>query len=103
MFERCYINRLAFCKYAKKNVDVYKKGSFCSTKRKKKNTVTTRIDSLDHDLSSDMCSQHLNQGFISEILNKSELRSGEFSCGVRVKSGNHILGDSKLRSDLFLH
>lgn len=50
-----------------------------------------------------MCSQHLDQGFISEILNKSELRSDEFSCGVRVKSGNHILGDSKLRSDLFLH
>lgn len=102
MFERCYINRLAFCKYAKKNVHVYKKCSFCSTKRKK-NTVTTRIDSFDHDLSSDMCSQHLNQGFISEILNKSELRSDEISYGVCVKSGNHILGDSKLRSDLFLH
>lgn len=80
-----YINRLAFCKYAKKkNLHVYKKCSFCSTKRKKKTTVTTRIDSFDHDSSSDMCSQHLNQGFISEILNKSELRSDEISYGVRL-------------------
>lgn len=87
----------------KKKCTRLQKGLFLFYKKEKKNTVTTRIDSLDHDLSSDMCSQHLNQGFISEILNKSELRSDEFSCGARVKSGNHILGDSKLRSDLFLH
>lgn len=103
MFERCYINRLAFCKYAKKKCTRLQKVLFLFYKKGGENTVTTRIDSFDHDLSSDMCSQHLNQGFISEILNKSELRSDEISYGVCVKSGNHILGVSKLRSDLFLH
>lgn len=86
-----------------KKMYTFTKSALFVLQKRKKNTVTTRIDSFDHDLSSDMCSQHLNQGFISEILNKSEFRSDEISYGVHVKSGNHILGDSKLRSDLFLH
>lgn len=48
----------------------FTKSALSVLQKERKNTVTTRINSLDHDLSSDMCSQDLNQGFISEILNE---------------------------------